>query len=198
MAAAAGQCSSLSKCAASPPPCCSALLSRPCPGRSRPELRRGIASPLHHTAGAALQARTRSRVTGRAAQTCWRSTTKCIADPWGASVDASNLASQLFAFSLFPYLGFLYHLTRSKSTPTLALIGFYFLLVFVTATIPAGIYAKTHYHTALANVDWLHGSAESMLTVTNLLVVLGMRKGLREATRASIEAPSQDITDKVE
>lgn len=26
------------------------------------------------------------------------------------------------------------------------------------------------YHKSLANVDWLHGSAESMLTVTNLLI----------------------------
>jgi hypothetical protein len=30
--------------------------------------------------------------------------------------------------------------------------------------------AKTHYGTALANVDWLHGSAESLLTITNLLI----------------------------
>ncbi len=27
-----------------------------------------------------------------------------------------------------------------------------------------------HYGTSLANVDWLHGSAESLLTVTNLLI----------------------------
>ena len=26
------------------------------------------------------------------------------------------------------------------------------------------------YHKSLANVDWLHGSAESMLTITNLLI----------------------------
>lgn len=48
--------------------------------------------------------------------------------------------------------------------------GFYFLLVFVGATIPAGIYCKTVYGTSLANVDWIHGSAESLLTVTNLLL----------------------------
>jgi hypothetical protein len=30
--------------------------------------------------------------------------------------------------------------------------------------------AKTHYGTSLANVDWLHGSAESLLTITNLLI----------------------------
>lgn len=63
----------------------------------------------------------------------------------------------------------------------MSLFGFYFLLVFVGATIPAGIYAKTHYHTTLANVDWLHGSAESLLTVTNLLIVLGFRSAIREA-----------------
>ncbi|MGB7059074.1 MAG: DUF3593 domain-containing protein, partial [Geitlerinemataceae cyanobacterium] len=36
----------------------------------------------------------------------------------------------LFAVSLFPYLGFLYFLTKSGQTPRLALIGFYLLLVF--------------------------------------------------------------------
>ncbi|MGK7954420.1 MAG: DUF3593 domain-containing protein, partial [Crocosphaera sp.] len=44
----------------------------------------------------------------------------------------------LFAISLFPYLGFLWFLTRSQETPRLALIGFYVLLVFVAVTIPAG------------------------------------------------------------
>lgn len=30
--------------------------------------------------------------------------------------------------------------------------------------------AKAHYGTSLANVDWLHGTAESLLTVTNLFI----------------------------
>jgi hypothetical protein len=68
---------------------------------------------------------------------------------------SQSIASQLFAFSLFPYLAFLYFLTRSGQTPRTVLFGFYFLLAFVGATIPAGIYAKTHYGTSLANVDWL-------------------------------------------
>jgi hypothetical protein len=84
----------------------------------------------------------------------------------------------LFAVSLFPYLGFLWFLTRSRQTPRLALIGFYALLVFVVVTIPAGIYAEVHYGTALANVDWLHGSAESFLTLSNILVVLGFQQGI--------------------
>lgn len=41
---------------------------------------------------------------------------------------------------------------------------------------PAGIYAKVHYHEILANVDWLHGCAESMLTLTNLFIIFGFRQ----------------------
>jgi hypothetical protein len=84
----------------------------------------------------------------------------------------------LFAVSLFPYLGFLWFLTRSEQTPRLALIGFYTLLVFVAITIPAGIYAKSAYGANLADVDWLHGGAESFLTLSNILVVLGFRQGI--------------------
>ncbi|MGL5081311.1 MAG: DUF3593 domain-containing protein [Microcoleaceae cyanobacterium] len=84
----------------------------------------------------------------------------------------------LFAISLFPYLGFLWFLTRSGQTPRLALIGFYGTLVFVAVTIPAGIYAQVYYHEALANIDWLHGSAEAFLTLSNILVVLGFRQAI--------------------
>lgn len=102
-------------------------------------------------------------------------------DPWAPSIDSASIASQLFAFSLFPYLGFLYFITKSKSAPKLTLFGFYFLLAFVGATIPAGIYAKVHYGTSLSNVDWLHGGAESLLTLTNIFIVIGLREALRKS-----------------
>ena len=86
----------------------------------------------------------------------------------------------LFAISLFPYLGFLWFLRRSPKTPKIALWGFYFLLVFVFVTIPAGIYAEIHFHEQLANVDWLHGSAEIFLSISNLLVVFGFLRGLQK------------------
>ncbi len=86
----------------------------------------------------------------------------------------------LFALSLFPYLGFLWFLTRSKLTPPLALVGFYMTLVFVGVTIPAGIYAKVHYGQELANVDWLHGGAEFFLTLANVLVVFGFWQALQQ------------------
>lgn len=91
----------------------------------------------------------------------------------------------LFAVSLFPYLGFLWFVTRSQKLPRLSLVGFYVLLIFVAVTIPAGIYAKVHYNEALANVDWLHGSAEVFLTFSNILVVLGFRKAILQHQRPS-------------
>ncbi|MEL7083474.1 MAG: DUF3593 domain-containing protein [Cyanobacteria bacterium P01_A01_bin.3] len=84
----------------------------------------------------------------------------------------------LFALSLFPYLLFLFFLSKTPTTPRLALVGFYLLLVFVAVTIPAGIYSELHYGTSLANVDWLHGGAETFLTVSNIVVVLGFKQAL--------------------
>ncbi len=98
----------------------------------------------------------------------------------------------LFAVSLFPYLGFLWFLTRSQETPRLALIGFYVLLVFVAVTIPAGIYARVQYGEALANIDWLHGSAESFLTLSNILVVLGFRQGIIDSQKKQEETQTDD------
>eukprot|EP00177_Eucheuma_denticulatum_P003667 GFKZ01006648.1.p1 GENE.GFKZ01006648.1~~GFKZ01006648.1.p1 ORF type:complete len:442 (-),score=30.85 GFKZ01006648.1:673-1998(-) len=103
-----------------------------------------------------------------------------IVDPWSVSPETVDaLAAQFFAASLAPYLVFLYFLGKEETKcPPLANFGFRFLLVFVFATIPAGIYAKVHYHDILANIDWLHGTAESFLTITNLLIVLGFRNSM--------------------
>ena len=84
----------------------------------------------------------------------------------------------LFALSLFPYLGFLWFISRVPQMPRLALYGFYCTLVFVGVTIPAGIYAQSAYGQSLANVDWLHGGAEVFLTLANILVVLGFRQAI--------------------
>lgn len=86
----------------------------------------------------------------------------------------------LFGLSLFPYLLFLWFITKSGRLPKYALWGFYGTLVFVAITIPAGILAQVVYGTSLANVDWLHGGAESFLTVTNILLVLGLKSGLEK------------------
>lgn len=102
----------------------------------------------------------------------------------------------LFALSLFPYLGFLWFLTKSGQTPRLALVGFYVLLIFVVVTIPAGIYAKQVYGQELANVDWLHGSAESFLSLSNILVVLGFRQAVMQCTKPTPDRPADSSADK--
>jgi Protein of unknown function (DUF3593) len=94
----------------------------------------------------------------------------------------------LFGLSLFPYLGFLWFLSRSPQTPKLGLIGFGMTLVFVAVTIPAGIYAKVVYGESLANVDFLHGAAESFLTLANILVVIGFQQAIAQQ-RAAKQAP---------
>ncbi|MGQ9865669.1 MAG: DUF3593 domain-containing protein [Pseudanabaenaceae cyanobacterium] len=89
------------------------------------------------------------------------------------------LDNTLFGLSLFPYLVFLGFATRSGRMPRLTLWGFYGTLVFVAVTIPVGLYAQRVYGTSLANVDFLHGAAESLLTLANVLVVLGLKRALR-------------------
>jgi hypothetical protein len=96
----------------------------------------------------------------------------------------------LFAFSLFPYLAFLWFITRSGQMPRLALIGFYMTLVFVGVTIPAGIYAKMAYGEQLANIDWLHGGAEFFLTLSNILIVLGFRQAVMQSKQSSNQETS--------
>jgi len=91
----------------------------------------------------------------------------------------------LFGASLFPYLGFLWFAARSRQFPRLALIGFYVLLIFVLVTIPAGIYAQRVYGESLANVDWLHGSAEAFLTLSNILIALGFLQAVQRQKTAS-------------
>ena len=104
-------------------------------------------------------------------------------DPFGVSATQwEQIEGNLFGVSLLPYLFFLYYLAKPEvKMPRKALFGFKFLLVFVFGTIPCAIFAKVQYGDILANVDWLHGPAESLLTVTNLCIVVGMREGLREA-----------------
>lgn len=68
-------------------------------------------------------------------------------------ISVQSLAPQLFAASLFPYLGFLWFLTKSGKVPQLTVYGFYFLLVFVGATIPAGIYGELGNWCFLGQLD---------------------------------------------
>lgn len=79
----------------------------------------------------------------------------------------------LFVLSLVPYLAFLWWARKLPSFPRLSLRGFELTLVFVGATIVAAVIAETRYGHQLADVDPLHGGAEALLTLSNVLVLLG-------------------------
>ncbi|KAL3921367.1 MAG: hypothetical protein SGARI_006701, partial [Bacillariaceae sp.] len=92
---------------------------------------------------------------------------------------AEQLAGPFFGASLFPYLAFIWLLAREENEcPKGVTVGFASCLSFVFLTIPAAIAAKLLFDVSLADSDWLHGSAESLLVVTNLVTVVAFRQAL--------------------
>lgn len=112
------------------------------------------------------------------------STTEMLSflDAFNLNIDrdqAEALAGPFFGASLFPYLAFLYFLNVDENEcPKGITVGFATILLFVFLTIPAAIAAQVLYGVSLADSDWLHGSAESLLTVTNLVTVVAFRQAL--------------------
>jgi Protein of unknown function (DUF2499)/Protein of unknown function (DUF3593) len=102
----------------------------------------------------------------------------------------SNLAGTFFQASLLPYLLFLYFLSyRANRIPEVANFGFQYILLFVMSTIPAGIISKVVYQTSLANVDYLHGGAELLLTVANIMIVWGLKEASTSPSAPSLGVP---------
>lgn len=101
-----------------------------------------------------------------------------------------NLAGIFFQQSLLPYLAFLYFLSfRANKIPAVANFGFQFILLFVASTIPAGIISRAAYETSLANVDWLHGWAELLLTTANVLIVWGLKEASTSPNQTPVGTP---------
>jgi hypothetical protein len=91
----------------------------------------------------------------------------------------SSLAPVFFQASLIPYLLFLYFLNYKRNyVPHLANFGFQYLLLFVIATAVAGVLSQKLFDSSLANVDWIHGSAESLLTISNIFIVIGFKDSM--------------------
>tara|TARA_Y100001968_G_C18803158_1_gene456621 strand:+ start:190 stop:528 length:339 start_codon:yes stop_codon:yes gene_type:complete len=84
-----------------------------------------------------------------------------------------------FILSLLPYLLFLYWLNKVEIIPKIAIVGFRFTLLFVFITIICAIIAKLSFGGELTDVDPLHGLAESFLTLSDTLVVIGFLRVLR-------------------
>ena len=91
-----------------------------------------------------------------------------------ASID--NTA--LFAASIFPYTLFLFYLYKIKSINKLVKIGFSLTVLFVFITILVSIFALNYYDKTLVEVDFLHGSAEFFLTLSDFVILMGFMRML--------------------
>ena len=89
-----------------------------------------------------------------------------------ASID--NTA--LFAASIFPYAIFLFYLYKIKSVNKLVKTGYSLTVLFVFITIVVSIYTLNYYNKTLVEVDFFHGLAESFLTLSDFVILLGFIK----------------------
>ena len=82
----------------------------------------------------------------------------------------------LFAASIFPYAIFLFYLYKIKSVNKLVKTGYSLTILFVFITIVVSIYTLNYYDKTLVEVDFLHGLAESFLTLSDFVILLGFIK----------------------
>ena len=79
----------------------------------------------------------------------------------------------LFAASIIPYAIFLFYLYKIKSLNKFVKAGFSLTVLFVFITIVVSIYSLNYYDKNLVEVDFLHGSAEFFLTLSDFIILLG-------------------------
>ena len=79
----------------------------------------------------------------------------------------------LFSASIVPYLIFLFYLYKIKSVNILVKTGFSLTVFFVLITIVLSIFSLTYYNKTLVEVDFLHGSAEFFLTLSDFVILFG-------------------------
>jgi len=84
----------------------------------------------------------------------------------------------LFAASIIPYSIFLFFLFKIKSVNKFVKTGFSLTVLFVFITIMVSIFALNYYDKSLVEVDFLHGSAEFFLTLSDFIILFGFIKML--------------------
>ena len=85
----------------------------------------------------------------------------------------------LFAVSIIPYAIFLLYLYKIKSVNNFVKTGFSLTVLFVLLTILVSIFTLNHYDKTLVEVDFLHGFAESFLTLSDFVILFGFLKLLK-------------------
>ena len=105
-----------------------------------------------------------------------------------------DIFDAILQISSVVYLGFLVSLLIIRKRdpgllPGLTVFGFWFVLVFIGVTV-FFMYLSTDLRgfPTLSHDDLLHGAAESLLTVSNLLIALGVHRKIRETKRRIEEA----------
>tara|TARA_B100000212_G_C27128708_1_gene428150 strand:+ start:296 stop:631 length:336 start_codon:yes stop_codon:yes gene_type:complete len=86
---------------------------------------------------------------------------------------ASYENTSIFVFSIVPYSIFLYYLFKIKELNRTIKIGFSLTILFVAITIIFSISAEIIYGLPLVEVDLFHGLAESFLTLSDFVILLG-------------------------
>ncbi len=84
----------------------------------------------------------------------------------------------LFAASIFPYAIFLFYLYKIKSVNKFVKTGYSLTVLFVFITIVVSIFTLNYFDKTLVEVDFLHGFAESFLTLSDFVILLGFIKML--------------------
>ena len=82
----------------------------------------------------------------------------------------------LFAVSIIPYAIFLFYLYKINSVNTFVKTGYSLTVLFVFITILVSIFTLNYYDKTLVEVDFLHGFAESFLTLSDFVILFGFIK----------------------
>ena len=82
----------------------------------------------------------------------------------------------LFAVSIIPYAIFLIYLYKIKSVNIFVKTGFSLTVLFVFITILVSIFTLNYYDKTLVEIDFLHGFAESFLTLSDFVILFGFIK----------------------
>ena len=79
----------------------------------------------------------------------------------------------LFAASIIPYALFLFYLYKIKFINKTVKTGFSLTVLFVFITILMSIFSLNFYGKTLVEVDFLHGTAELFLTLSDFVILFG-------------------------
>ena len=79
----------------------------------------------------------------------------------------------LLAVSIVPYVIFLYYLYKIKYVNKFIKTGFSLTVLFVLITILVSIFTLNYYDKTLVEIDFLHGLAESFLTLSDFVILFG-------------------------